>query len=85
MQININNSIKIQYIMAVASFVVGTILSAICLFIIPPIGEIAYSALSVVSEFLVLCGALLGVSLSFDVKLKKFESKIIKENNELNK
>lgn len=69
--------------MAIASFIVGTILTTICLFVVPPIGEIAYSALSVISEFLVLCGALLGVSLSFDIKLKKFENKIINKENKL--
>lgn len=82
MTIDITKSYRIQYIMAVASFIIGTVLCCVCLFFIPPIGEIAYSALSAVSEFLVLCGALLGISLNFDVKLKRFETKILRENNE---
>ena len=67
---------KIQGHLAVASFVCGVLLAAICLFFIPPIGEIASSAISIVSELLVLCGALLGIKTSFDVKMRHFETEI---------
>ena len=47
-----------------------------CLFFIPPLGEIASSAVSIVSELLVLCGAILGVKASYDVKFRKFEAEL---------
>lgn len=63
-------------IIAVASFSSGVIIAAVCLFFIPPLGEIASSAISIVSELLVLCGAILGVKASYDVKFRKFESEL---------
>ena len=38
--------------------------------------EIASSAISIVSELLVLCGAILGVKASYDVKFRKFEAEL---------
>ena len=52
---------KLQGIIAIASFSSGVIIASVCLFLIPPLGEIANSAISIVSELLVLCGAILGV------------------------
>ena len=54
----------------------GIIAVAVCLFFIPPLGEIASSAISIVSELLVLCGAILGVKASYDVKFRKFEAEL---------
>lgn len=67
---------RIQSRLAIASFSCGVAIAAVCLFFIPPIGEIASSAISIVSELLVLCGALLGIKTSFDIKLKKFQGEI---------
>lgn len=67
---------KIQSRLAIASFSCGVAIAAICLFFIPPIGEIASSAISIVSELLVLCGALLGIKTSYDIKLRRFQSEI---------
>lgn len=67
---------KIQSRLAIASFSCGVAIAAICLFFIPPIGEIASSAISIVSELLVLCGALLGIKTSYDIKLRRFQSQI---------
>ena len=71
-----DNLTRIQSRLAIASFSCGVLIAAICLFFIPPIGEIASSAISIVSELLVLCGALLGIKTSFDIKLKKFQGEI---------
>lgn len=71
--------IKIQSWMAIASFTMGSIIALVCLFAIEPLGEIANTAISIVSEFLVLAGALLGVSASFDYKMSKFENRVIRE------
>ena len=67
---------RLQGIIAVASFTSGVLIAAVCLFWIPPLGEIASSAISIVSELLVLCGAILGVKASYDVKFRKFEAEL---------
>ena len=67
---------KLQGIIAVASFSGGVIIASVCLFFIPPLGEIASSAISIVSELLVLCGAILGVKASYDVKFRRFEAEL---------
>ncbi len=67
---------RLQGIIAVASFSSGVVIAAVCLFFIPPLGEIASSAVSIVSELLVLCGAILGVKASYDVKFRKFEAEL---------
>ena len=67
---------RLQGIIAVASFTSGVLIAAVCLFWIPPLGEIASSAISIVSELLVLCGAILGVKASTDVRFKNLEMKV---------
>ena len=67
---------RLQGIIAIASFSSGVIIAAVCLFLVPPLGEIASSAISIVSELLVLCGAILGVKASYDVKFRKFEAEL---------
>ena len=67
---------KLQGVIAIASFTTGVVIAAVCLFWVPPLGEIANSAISIVSELLVLCGAILGVKDSYDTKLRKFEAEL---------
>lgn len=67
---------RLQGIIAVASFTSGVLIASVCLFFIPPLGEIASSAVSIVSELLVLCGAILGVKASYDVKFRKFQAEL---------
>ena len=67
---------RLQGIIAIASFTSGVVIAAVCLFLVPPPGEIANSAISIVSELLVLCGAILGVKASYDVKFRKFEAEL---------
>ena len=67
---------KLQGIISIASFSSGVIIASVCLFLVPPLGEIANSAISIVSELLVLCGAILGVKASYDVKFRKFEAEL---------
>ena len=67
---------KLQGVIAIASFTTGVLIAAVCLFWIPLLGEIANSAISIVSELLVLCGAILGVKASYDVKFRKFEAEL---------
>lgn len=72
---------RLQGRIAVASFAAGVIIASICLFFIPPPGEITNSAISIVSEFLILAGALLGVELAVDTKLQKFITEARAMNN----
>ena len=67
---------KFQGGIAIASFSAGVAIAAVCLFFVPPPGEITNSAISIVSELLVLCGAILGVKASFDAKLNKMEAEL---------
>ena len=75
---------KLQGGIAIASFSAGVAIAAVCLFFVPPPGEITNSAISIVSELLVLCGAILGVKASFDAKLNKMEAELHQklDNNE---
>ncbi len=67
---------RLQGVIAVASFTSGVLIAVVCLFFIEPLGEIASSAVSIVSELLVLCGAILGVKASYDVKFRKFQAEL---------
>jgi len=67
---------RLQGAIAIVSFSCGVVIASVCLFFIPPLGEIASSAISIVSELLVLCGAILGVKASYDVKFRKFEAEL---------
>lgn len=71
---------RLQGILAVCSFTCGVLIACICLFVIPPPGHISSSAISIVSELLVLCGALLGIKVGFDTKMQRFEARF---NNRL--
>ena len=63
--------------LAIASFAAGVLIACVCLFLVPPPGEISNSAISIVSELLVLAGAILGVKTSYDIKFRKFEAELL--------
>ena len=65
---------RLQGAMAIASFTAGVAIACACLFLIPSPGEISNSAISIVSELLVLAGAILGVKTTYDAKFIKLES-----------
>jgi len=69
-------NVKLQERLAVASFTVGVVISLACLFLVDPIGSITTSAMSIVGQFLVLCGSLLGISANFDMKFERLKRKI---------
>lgn len=74
-----NDLVRLQSAMAIASFAacVAVAIACACLFLVPPPGEISNSAISIVSELLVLAGAILGVKTSYDVKFRKFEAELM--------
>lgn len=67
---------RLQGGMAIASFSAGVGIALGCLFFIEPLGEITNSAIAIVSQLLVLCGAILGVKASYDVKINKMAAEI---------
>ena len=70
---------RLQGIMAVASFAAGVAIACVCLFLVPPPGEISNSAISIVSELLVLAGAILGVKTSYDAKFVRIDAELQKK------
>ena len=70
---------RLQGGMAIASFAAGVGIASVCIFLIDPKGEISNSAISIVSELLVLAGAILGVKTSYDAKFIKIESDLQKK------
>lgn len=70
---------SLQAKIAIASFCCGVAIGSVCLFAIDPKGEISNSAISIVSELLVLAGALLGVQANFDHKQRKFANEIAEQ------
>ena len=75
---------RLQGSIAIASFSAGVLIACVCLFFVPPYGEISNSAISIVSEMLVLAGAILGVKTSYDVKFRKFEAGLDRINHQTN-
>ena len=78
---NAHNKAILSYL----AFFAGVALAFTALFL-PPVGEIAISVISVISELFILSGAFVGIDLAFDQKLMHFESNIkkdlLKEKNE---
>lgn len=81
-----NKNIKLQTGLAVASFIVATIISCVSLWIVPPPDTISNSALLLTSDFLLLTAGIMGVDLALDYRLMKFKTSVMKSlnaNNEL--
>lgn len=66
----------LQGAIAIASFASGVVIAAVCLFFIPPFGEISNSAIMIVSVLLMMAGGLLGLKTNFDLKLLKIETDV---------
>lgn len=81
---NDKNITRLQSSIAIASFTSGVAIASGCLFIVPPPGVISNSAISIVSELLVLAGAILGVKTSFDAKFIKIESDLERKADKQN-
>ena len=70
---------RLQGGMAIASFAAGVGIASVCIFLIDPQGEISNSAISIVSELLVLAGAILGVKTSYDAKFVRIDAELRKK------
>ena len=73
---------RLQGGIAIASFCMGALISCVCLFFIEPLGEITSSGIIVVSNFLVLCGGILGVKASTDAKITQIETRYVNRMGE---
>lgn len=65
---------RLQGGIAIASFCIGAVITLVCLFVIPPLGEISNSALFAAGNFLVMCGGILGIKASMEGRLNKVEA-----------
>ena len=70
---------RLQGGMAIASFAAGVGIASVCIFLIDPKGEISNSAISIVSELMVLAGAILGVKTSYDAKFVRIDAQLPKK------
>lgn len=75
----VKNPTRLQSILAVSAFVIGTVIGCVSLFVVPPPDVISNSAMALTSEFLLISSAMLGVNIAFDTKLQKFKAEIEKE------
>ena len=66
---------KISYILCCASFVCGTVLTFIGLFV-DPLGEIDASVISSLGCFLSFSGALIGISTHYSTELHTFKTEV---------
>ena len=67
---------SLQTKLSIASFLVGSAMCLMCVFMVPPPGEISTSAIQATGMFLVLAGAAAGVKVAFDLQAQKFEGKL---------
>ena len=76
---------SLQTKLAVAAFIIGSVICLLCVFRIPPPGEISISALQATGMFLVLAGAAAGVKVAFDLQARKFEGQLIEMSKRFEK
>lgn len=75
---------SLQAKLCVCSFVIGAVVTLVCLFCVLPVGEITQSAIQAVAMFLVLSGAAAGIKVAFDLQSQKFSAKINEVMNKIN-
>lgn len=66
---------KLSYILCIASFTVGVVLTMLGMFI-NPLGEIHSSVLTSLGIFLSFAGALIGINSHYSTQLENFKSEI---------
>jgi len=67
---------SLQSKLSVASFLIGSVMCLLCMFWVPPPGEVTASALQAVGMFLVLAGAAAGINVAFDLQSQKFNAQL---------
>lgn len=72
---------KVAYSVTIGAFVIGVALS-ITGMILPPVGEVHPTVITLVGLFLSFAGALLGISHHFENELGKFKASVEEKLNE---
>ena len=72
---------KVAYTVTIGAFVIGVALS-ITGMILPPVGEVHPTVITLVGLFLSFAGALLGISHHFENELGKFKASVEQKLNE---
>ena len=72
---------KVAYTVTIGAFVIGVALS-ITGMILPPLGEVHPTVITLVGLFLSFAGALLGISHHFENELGKFKASVEQKLNE---
>ncbi len=72
---------KVAYTVTIGAFVIGVALS-ITGMILPPVGEVHPTVITLVGLFLSFAGALLGISHHFENELGKFKATVEQKLNE---
>ena len=72
---------KVAYTVTIGAFVIGVVLS-ITGMILPPVGEVHPTVITLVGLFLSFAGALLGISHHFENELGKFKASVEQKLNE---
>jgi len=67
---------SLQTKLSVCSFLVGSAMCLLCMFWVPPPGEVTSSALQATGMFLVLAGAAAGINVAFDLQSQKFNAQL---------
>lgn len=76
---------SLQAKLAVASFLVGAAMCLLCVFWVPPPGEISSSALQATGMFLILAGAGAGIKVAFDLQTQKFNAMLDDVSRKVNR
>ena len=76
---------SLQTKLAVASFLVGSVMCLLCVFWVHPPGEISASAIQATGMFLVLAGAAAGVKVAFDLQTQKIEGQLSEMYKKINR
>lgn len=72
---------KVAYTVTIGAFIIGVALS-ITGMILPPVGEVHPTVITLVGLFLSFAGALLGISHHFENELGKFKASVEQKLNE---
>ena len=75
---NLDFKSKLSYILCIASFIIGVLLT-IAGFMVTPLGEVHASILTSLGVFLTFSGSIIGIAQHYGAQLEVFKSEVRKE------
>ena len=75
---NLDFKSKLSYILCIASFIIGVLLT-IAGFMVNPLGEVHASILTSLGVFLTFSGSIIGIAQHYGAQLEGFKSEVRKE------